>query len=77
MSENIEADITQEIVKSRRPAALIATVGLIGVAGGAVGGLVYDLAINGGTQSLTYLGTIATLSVGGLLALAGARTNGS
>lgn len=59
--------------KARRPVTLLAAFGLIAVTVGAVGGLVYDLAINGGTASLTQLGTLATLGVGGLLALAGNR----
>lgn len=71
--KDVQADLSQEIEKSRRPAALIATIGLIGVAGGSVGGLVYDLAVNGGSQSIPLLGTLATAAVAGLLALAGAR----
>lgn len=59
--------------KDRRPPALLAARGLVVISGGAVGGLIYDLAVNGNQQALTQLGTLATLGVGGLLALAGAK----
>lgn len=62
--------------RERRPATLLAALGLIAVTSGAVGGIVYDLAINGNSVSLTHLGTLATLGMGGLLALAGGRNNG-
>lgn len=70
---NFETDVTQEIAKSRRPAALLAAVGLIAITGGAVGGITYDLVINGNAQSLTILSTLATLGMGGLLALSGTK----
>lgn len=66
-------DEPDTVIKSPRPAALLAALGLVVITGGAVAGLVYDLAINNSAQSLTQLGTLATLGVGGLLALAGAR----
>lgn len=62
--------------KQRRPVTLLAALGLIAVTGAAVGGLVYDLAVNGNANSLTQLGTLATLGVGGLLALSGNKQKG-
>lgn len=59
--------------KHRREAALIASLGIIALSGAAVGGLVYDLVINGNQTSLTQLGTLATLGLGGLLALSGGK----
>lgn len=74
--EQIDAsnsDLTAEIAKSRRPAALLASLGLIVITGGAVGGITYDLVVNGNAQSLTILSTLATLGMGGLLALSGTK----
>lgn len=62
--------------KQRRPVTLLATIGLIGVTGAAVGGLVYDAIVNGNAPSISQIGTLATLGVGGLLALSGTKTNG-
>lgn len=58
--------------KTRRTSALLAALGLLGVTSAAVGGLIYDVAVNKSSQSLTQIGTLATLGMGGLLALAGA-----
>lgn len=57
--------------KERRPVTIIAAFGIMVIAGSAVGGLIYDLAVNGNAQSVTILGTLGTLGLGGLLALAG------
>lgn len=70
-------EITPEpTYKERRPVTLLATIGLIGVTGGAVAGLVYDSIVNGNPPSITQLGTLATLGFGGLLALSGNKTKG-
>lgn len=63
----------KEHAKSRRSTALLAALGLVAITGGAVAGLVYDAIINGGAPSIAQLSTIATLGVGGLLALAGVK----
>jgi len=73
---DINSNLDKDIAKSRRPAALLAALGLIAIAAGAVGGLIYNVVVNDGSQSLTQLGTLATLCVGGLLALAGAKEKG-
>lgn len=60
--------------RNQRPSALIATIGLVGVAGGSVAGLVYALVLGAAdtaSQSATTLGLVATGAVGGLLAIAG------
>lgn len=62
--------------KDRRPVTIMAAFGIMAIAGAAVGGLVYDLVLNGSQQSLTQLGTLATLGLGGLLALAGNKNKG-
>lgn len=59
--------------KTRRSATLLAALGLIAVTGGSVFALGYDAVVNGSSPSITQLSTIATLGVGGLLALAGAQ----
>jgi hypothetical protein len=72
--ENETIEETNGNGKTRRTASLLAAMGLVLITGGAVGGLVYDLTLGDNSeQTLTQIGTIATLGVGGLLALAGAR----
>lgn len=68
-------NLSQDIAKSRRPAALLATFGLVAITAGAVGGLVYSVIVNGDQQSLVQLGTLGTLGLGGLLALSGGKAN--
>lgn len=70
-----EEDQNSNDFKERRPVTLLAALGIIAIAGAAVGGLIYDLAVNGNGQSLTQLGTLATLGLGGLLALSGTKNN--
>lgn len=65
--------LTELEVKERRPVTILAAFGIIAVSGTAVGGLVYDLVVNKSSQSLTQLGTLATLGLGGLLALSGTK----
>lgn len=60
-------------VKARRSATLLAALGLMGITGGSVFALGYDAVVNGSAPSIAQLSTIATLGVGGLLALAGAQ----
>lgn len=48
-------------------------LGLIVVTGATVAGLCYRAVIEGDGQAVTTMGTIATLGIGGLLALAGAK----
>lgn len=57
--------------KERRPVTILAAFGILIISGGAVGVLGYDVVINGNPQSLTQIGTLATLGLGGLLALSG------
>lgn len=76
MPEENEHDGMTKAYKDRKPVALLAAFGLMAIAAGSVGGIVYDLVINGNPQSLTTLGTLATLTVGALVALAGGRANG-
>lgn len=64
----------EPVNKDRRPAMLLATLGLIGVTGAAVAGLAYDAVVNGNAPSIAQLGTLATLGLGGLLALSGNKT---
>jgi hypothetical protein len=73
--ENNEID-PNAFTKDRRPVTILAAFGIIAIAGAAVGGLIYDVTVNGGTTSLTQLGTLATLGLGGLLALSGTKRNG-
>lgn len=63
-------------VKQRRTTALMAALGLVVITGGATAGLVYAVILKDSTQALTTLATIATLGIGGLLALAGAKHSG-
>ena len=67
---------TEPTYRERRPVTLLATIGLIGVTGGAVAGLVYDSIVNGNAPSIAQLGTLATLGFGGLLALSGNKQKG-
>jgi hypothetical protein len=62
--------------KERRPVTILAAFGILIVTGGALGALVYDTVINGNPQSLTQIGTLATLGLGGLLALSGNKSKG-
>lgn len=62
--------------KERRPVTLIAAFGILVITGASVGGLIYDLAVNGNAGSLAQLGTLAALGLGGLLALSGNKNKG-
>lgn len=79
-SPNIE-EVCDEVIngngKTRRTTAVLAALGLIIITSGATAGLVYDIVFNNNQQSLTQIGTLATLGVGGLLALAGAKREGN
>lgn len=68
-----EQDTITKAYKERRPITFLAAFGLVVITAGAAGGIAYDLVVNGRSESLTQLGTLATLGLGGLLALAGAR----
>lgn len=73
-------EVCEEVIngngKTRRHAALIATFGLLMVAGGATAGFIYDVVVNGNGSSMTQLGTLATLALGGLLAISGSKQKG-
>jgi hypothetical protein len=73
MDENNSID-PNAFLKARRPVTILAAFGILVISGAAVGGLIYDLAVNGNQQSLTQLGTLATLGLGGLLALSGNKS---
>lgn len=60
-------------VKERRPVTILAAFGILLITGASVGGLIYDLAVNGNAGSISQLGTLAALGLGGLLALSGSR----
>lgn len=63
----------EPVLRSDRPPGWLVTVALTGLTGACLGGLIYAVLFDGpGTESaLTTLGTLATIGLTGLLALAG------
>lgn len=61
--------------KVPRPMAIIATLAVSGVTGGAVGALAWELVVNGSETASANLGQLAALGLGALVTVAGAGKN--